>query len=132
MSVSAGMKGKFFISSGRTQRKLDDNLGGYWEFPGGKREESESIEECLAREAMEELGIQIRATKFLIRREHHYPEKVLHLYFHFCEWESGEPQAIDCADFRWIFPEELVNFQFPPADDEIIRDLIGNRQSYFS
>ena len=111
--------GKILIA----QRKPDDHLGGYWEFPGGKREPGETIEECLVREVREELGVEILPEKLLTVKDHIYPGKTLRLHFYFCKWSSGEAAKIDCHDFCWVRPADLRNFQFPPADLDIIEDL---------
>ena len=113
------------------QRKPEDHLGGYWEFPGGKKRRQESLEECLIREAQEELGIAILPQRFFRKIDHPYPERILSLHFYLCAWVSGDPQRIECHDFQWIFPEALRDFQFPPADDEIIAELIQNKKLYF-
>lgn len=113
------------------QRKPDDHLGGYWEFPGGKRCVNESLEDCLVREVQEELGVVIVPDRLLQKIDHAYPKRVLSLHFYLCDWKSGEPSTIDCHDFRWIYPEQMRDFQFPPADDGIINELIGNKQVYF-
>lgn len=120
-------QGKILIA----QRKPEVYLGGYWEFPGGKREPGETIEQCLAREVREELGVSVRPVKLLREVRHTYPEKDLLLCFWFCDWESGEPSKIDCHDFRWVLPSELTDFQFPPADADLIRELISNQKAYF-
>ena len=120
-------EGKVLIA----QRKEDDHLGGYWEFPGGKREEGESLEACLIREAEEELGIQILPKLFLQRVAHISPARELRLHFMLCDWIAGEPVALDCADFRWVVPQELKNFRFPPADDGVIAELIEKQGEYF-
>lgn len=113
------------------QRKPNDHLGGYWEFPGGKKRRHETLEECLVREVEEELGVVITPAQFFCKIEHSYPERVLALYFYLCDWKSGDPRKIDCHDFRWIFPEALTTFRFPPADDGIIAELIENKAKYF-
>lgn len=114
------------------QRKPDDNFGGYWEFPGGKRCRGESLEACLVREVQEELGIVIVPDRLLQKIDHAYPARILALHFYLCDWKSGEPVCIDCHDFRWIQPEEMRDFKFPPADDGIIEELILNKEKYFS
>lgn len=120
-------KGEILIA----QRKLEGHLGGYWEFPGGKQEESESIEECLVREVDEELGVLIRPYKFLTNVVHSYPSRQISLHFYLCAWVSGNPVKKDCLDFRWVRPEDLLSFLFPPADRDIIQDLIQKRKDYF-
>jgi len=120
-------KGEILIA----QRKLEGHLGGYWEFPGGKKEGAESIEECLVREVDEELGVVIQPYKFLTNVVHSYPSREVSLHFYFCTWVSGTPVKKDCLDFRWVKPEGLGSFLFPPADRDIIQDLLQKKKYYF-
>jgi 8-oxo-dGTP diphosphatase len=113
------------------QRHLQDSFGGRWEFPGGKREEGETIENCLAREALEELDIKIHPERLLCRREYGNEDRRISLFFFFCKWESGEPRAIDCKDFRWVGREDLRGFAFLPGDLEVLEDLILHWDEYF-
>ena len=119
--------GKLLIA----QRHLHDSFGGYWEFPGGKREENEAIEACLVREAQEELGVRILPERLLCRREHGHADRRIALFFFFCRWENGEPEAIDCKDFRWVDREEIRGYKFPPGDLEVLEDLILRWNRYF-
>jgi mutator protein MutT len=109
--------GKFLI----TQRKKEEHLGGFWEFPGGKREANESFEDCLIRELREELGVGVSPRSFLKTYEYQYPERKVRLFFYLCDLVEGEPEAKDCAAFRWVRADEIGNYNFPPADEEIIR-----------
>ena len=120
-------KGRILIA----QRHDHDHLGGFWEFPGGKIEAGETVEECLAREVLEELGFHIRPRRELRQIRHAYPERELLLHFWLCDWHSKEPQKIDCQDFCWILPSELRNFKFPPADSDLIDHLISAQGDYF-
>ena len=113
------------------QRHPGAFLGGYWEFPGGKIEAHETVEECLVREIQEELGVQIRPVQLFCIQDHAYPGKTVRLHFYFCDWISGAPVRRDCHDFRWVRPEEMKNFNFIPADTEIINELIRERKRYF-
>lgn len=106
-----------------TQRFAEDHLGGLWEFPGGKREECESFEDCLRRELDEELKIQVDVHELVAEVTHAYPEKTVHLKFFQCRWRSGEPVAVACADFKWIGPTELKQHQFPAADAQLLEKL---------
>jgi len=99
------------------------HLAGFWEFPGGKREANETLETCLRRELSEELGIQIDVPiPFQVVR-HEYAEKIVELHFFHCRIEAGQATAIDCAEIRWVWPHELGDFEFPPADRPIIEAL---------
>lgn len=106
-----------------SQRKPGSNFAGYWEFPGGKREPGESLEDCLVREVLEELGVFIRPRKKIRQDEHVLPDRVLDLHFYVCDWVSGSPSRRDCHDFRWTAPEELRRYRFPPADRALIHAL---------
>ena len=119
--------GKILIA----QRKPGTHLGGYWEFPGGKRHDGELLEDCLIREVREELGIEIHPRKLLGRTQHVYPEKKIVLDFYFCDWITGRPVKHDCFDFRWVEPLELRSYRFPPADTDVINELIRKRTHYF-
>ncbi len=122
IDVAAGLvfrQGELLI----TQRLARTHLGGLWEFPGGKRELSETFEQCLARELREELGIQISIQELIESLTHTYPEKTVRLNFYRCGWLSGEPRALGCADFRWIRAGQIRNFRFPPADEQLLDRL---------
>ncbi len=122
IEVSAGLvfrKGKLLI----TQRHTDAHLGGLWEFPGGKREQNETFEECLARELREELGIEVEVGEVLESLTHTYPEKTVSLKFFRCCWKQNEPQAIDCHDLKWVTAAELQNYEFPAADARLLEML---------
>ena len=106
-----------------TQRPAGGHLAGLWEFPGGKREPAESFEQALQRELMEELGIEVEVGELVESITHEYPEKSVHLRFFRCAWKRHEPQAIECADWRWIGPEDLEDFQFPAADARLLEKL---------
>ena len=120
-------QGKLLIA----QRHLEDSFGGYWEFPGGKREKNETIEACLAREVFEELGVRIVPEKLLCRRNHGTAERGLSLFFFFCQWVSGDPRPIDCKDFKWVSRENLREPIFLPGDLEVLEDLVLHWDEYF-
>src|SRR5436305_6864021 len=112
-------RGKLLI----TQRYPEAHLGGLWEFPGGKREEGESFEDCLRRELAEELGIEVEIGELIETITHAYPEKTVHLRFFRCAWRKNEPQPLGCPDFRWVAPDELSRFAFPAADAVLLHKL---------
>jgi mutator protein MutT len=122
VEVAAGLichEGRYLIA----KRKAGVHLAGFWEFPGGKREPGETLEECLQRELFEELSIRIDTPiPFRIVR-HEYSEKTVELHFFRCAIEAGLAAPLDCAEIRWVYPHELREFQFPPADHPIIEAL---------
>ena len=120
-------EGKLLIA----QRHLQDSFGGFWEFPGGKREENETLEQCLAREVYEELGVHIRPYKPLCRKDIEHAGKKLSLFFYFCEWQNGNPQALDCKDFKWATREDIRRYTFLPGDTEVLEDLGLHWDEYF-
>lgn len=106
-----------------TQRRPQDHLGGLWEFPGGKREAEETFEECLRRELQEELGIEVSVGRLIDEVAHAYPEKSVHLKFYRCTLVQGEPQPIDCHALAWVTREQLREYQFPAADEQLLEML---------
>jgi mutator protein MutT len=122
IEVSAGVifrDGRVLI----TQRRAGDHLGGFWEFPGGKRHPAESYEDCLRRELMEELGIEVEVGEKFATVTHDYPEKSVHLEFFLCRWHRNEPRAIGVADFAWVDREQLAQYSFPAADERLLEKL---------
>ena len=98
-------------------------LGGFWEFPGGKIEGNETVQECIKREILEEIGIEIAVDSHLITIDHTYSHFRVNLQVYNCRYLSGEARAIECEEIRWVTIEELDNYTFPPANQEIIRAL---------
>jgi 8-oxo-dGTP diphosphatase len=106
-----------------TQREPHTHLGGYWEFPGGKREFGESLETCLKRELLEELGVAVAQLSPYVVIQHEYPDKAVELHFFLCSLLKGNVQPLGCADFRWVSPVEFSDYSFPPADEPVVARL---------
>ncbi|HEY5233192.1 MAG TPA: 8-oxo-dGTP diphosphatase MutT [Verrucomicrobiae bacterium] len=122
IEVSAALifrDGKLLI----TQRHAKSHLGGLWEFPGGKREQGETFEQCLVREIREELGVEISVGELFEEIFHDYPEKSVRLKFFICKLLSGEPQPLDCAAVKWTGLSELAAHEFPAADARLPEKL---------
>ncbi|WP_072926852.1 8-oxo-dGTP diphosphatase MutT [Microcystis aeruginosa] len=98
-------------------------LGGFWEFPGGKIEGNETVQECIKREILEEIGIEIAVDSHLITIDHTYSHFRVNLQVYNCRYLSGEARAIECEEIRWVTIEELDNYTFPAANQEIIKNL---------
>jgi 8-oxo-dGTP diphosphatase len=122
IEVAAGLvfrQGKLLI----TQRYADAHLGGLWEFPGGKREAHETFENCLTRELREELGIEVAIGERVESLIHEYPGKTVHLEFFRCVWLKHEPRTLGCDALRWVSAEELKDYSFPAADEQLLGRL---------
>jgi mutator protein MutT len=124
IKVSAGVifrRGLLLI----TQRRLQDHLGGLWEFPGGKRDPGESDEACLHRELKEELDIEVIVKEPLETLTHRYPGKVVRLKFFLCDWLRREPRPLACHDLAWVSRDQLADYIFPEADAQLLQHLLS-------
>jgi 8-oxo-dGTP diphosphatase len=105
-----------------TRRQRGVHLEGYWEFPGGKCDPGETLQDCLRRELREELDTDARIGGELLAVTHEYPERVVELHFIACEL-VGTPRPLVGQQMRWVARADLPSLQFPPADDELIAVL---------
>lgn len=105
-------------------RSADANhLANVWEFPGGKREPDESLFDCVKREAREELGVEIEVLQARPPIVWDYPTRRVALYPFDCRIVSGEPQALESQELRWVWARELRADEFPPANAGLIETL---------
>ena len=116
VAVISDGQGKILID----RRKQEGLLGGLWEFPGGKIEPGESVEECVSREIKEELGIEIEVGDRLITIDHAYTHFKVTLNVFNCTHLSGEPQPIECDEVKWVTLDEIDEYPFPKANGQII------------
>jgi len=105
------------------QRNAGDMLGGLWEFPGGRREENETLPQCLVREMQEELGVEVAVGESLIVVKHTYTHLHITLTAFLCRLAAGEPRCLDCAAFRWVCPTELDGLPMSVVDRKVARAL---------
>lgn len=105
------------------RRLAKGEMAGLWEFPGGKIEPNETVEECIKREIIEELAIEVEVGDRLITIEHIYSTFEVTLFVHHCQYLSGEPQPIECEEVRWVTLAEIHNYTFPEANTQIITIL---------
>ena len=105
------------------QRPAHKARGLLWEFVGGKVEPGETKEQALARECMEELGIDLAVGEPFMEVVHAYPDLTVHLTLFHAAIASGEPQLLEHNDMRFISVEEIPQYDFCPADTEILARL---------
>jgi len=108
------------------RRLRGTHLAGYWEFPGGKVHQGESHEEALAREIQEELNTTINGLQEIFHTSHTYPERTVELHF-FRGRLGGNPEPALGQELRWIAREAFATLEFPPADAELIANLVHSR-----
>ena len=91
-----------------------------WEFVGGKVEHGETKEDALIRECREELAITLSVGDVFMDVVHEYPDITVHLTLFNSVIIEGEPQKLEHNDIQWITPSEIPNYEFCPADEEIL------------
>ncbi|MFN8614746.1 MAG: A/G-specific adenine glycosylase [Vampirovibrionales bacterium] len=112
-------RGKILIQ----QRPAKGLLGGLWEFPGGKQEPGETLEQTVHRELMEELGIQVTLGDRIAQVKHAYSHFKITLHAYSATLVSGTPKP-HCADaLAWVKPEELRQFAYPKANLKVIEAI---------
>ncbi len=98
-------------------------LGGLWEFPGGKHEPGETLEQTIIREAREELGITIEVLAPFMQVKHAYSHFRITLHVFTCRHLSGRPRPHASDAVKWVRPEQLTHYPFPRANQKIIERL---------
>ena len=119
VQVAAGVvwrEGRFLAA----KRPEDKPMPGYWEFPGGKREQGESIDQTLRRELCEELGIECRVCVPWTSVIHAYPHMTVEVHFIHVTDFTGTPEARDGQELVWLSPEEARHYPFLPADIQLV------------
>ena len=107
------------------QRPAHKARGLLWEFVGGKVEPGESGEAALKRECREELGVEIEVGEVYMELLHRYPDITVHLTLYRAAIVAGTPRLLEHNDLRYILPAEIDDFEFCPADREILEKLRG-------
>ena len=114
-------KDKFLIC----QRPKNKARALLWEFVGGKVERGETKQQALVRECKEELNIILNVGDVFMDVTHEYPDINVHLTLFNTTIKEGVPQKIEHNDIKWITPSEIPNYNFCPADVEILKKLTG-------
>lgn len=105
------------------QRPAHKTRGLLWEFVGGKTEEGETKQEALIRECREELDVLVRPLDIFMEVTHEYPDLTVNLTLFNAEIVEGIPQMLEHNDIRWITVDEIPDYDFCPADVEILKKL---------
>ncbi len=122
--VAAGLimcDGKILIG----QRKHGKSLEYKWEFPGGKLEKGETLPECLARELMEEMQLEINVGEHFIDSQYEYDfgTIILHAFWATCQ-SKDVPAVLEHEQYKWVELRELNQYDFAPADKPIIAAIL--------
>ena len=110
-------KGHTFLICQRPPHKARGLL---WEFVGGKVEPGETKEQALIRECQEELAVTLAVGDVFMDVTHEYPDLTVHLTLFNATIAEGEPVMLEHNDIQWITPGEIPNYEFCPADVEIL------------
>lgn len=105
------------------KRPPEGMLGGMWEFPGGKQEEMENLEDALIREIREELGVKIEVKDKLGSYAHAYSHFSLTLHAFFCKLLSREISLTSHTDWAWVSLPDLNSYPLGKVDRQIADQL---------
>ena len=105
------------------QRPAHKARGLLWEFVGGKVEPGETKEQALIRECKEELNVLLSVGDVFMDVIHEYRDLTVHLTLFNATIGEDKPQKLEHNDIRWITPSEISNYEFCPADEEILKKL---------
>ncbi len=109
-------EGKYLIC----KRAKDDTLGGLWEFPGGKKEYCENLEECIVREIYEELELEIKIDDLYAQTIALVNERPISFTFFLCSCSSRDLKMNVHDEIAWISKNDFKKYDFMPADKEVL------------
>lgn len=106
------------------QRPAHKARGLLWEFVGGKVEPGETKEQALIRECREELAVTLSVGEVFMAVVHEYPDMTVQLTLFHAAIAEGIPQKLEHNDIKWITPKEIPQYEFCPADVEILNKIM--------
>lgn len=112
-------EGKFMIC----QRPAHKARGLLWEFVGGKVEPGETKPQALIRECREELAVELEVGEIFMEVLHEYPDLLVRLTLFNATIAAGEPRKLEHNDIQWITPSQIEDFDFCPADEDILERI---------
>lgn len=105
------------------QRAKESKCPFLWEFPGGKLEKNETMEECVVRECLEELGININVEGLYDKTVYKYHDREIAITFYKAGIIDGEVVLNVHNDAKWVEPGDLKNYVFCPPDEQVVKKL---------
>lgn len=105
------------------RRNPNKSLGGYWEFPGGKVEADEKMEDSLLRELKEELGMKVSIGKHFKTVIHNYDSFTIELIAYICQFQEATYSLTDHDKYEWMDKADLNKKKLAPADIPIANEL---------
>ena len=108
-----------------TQRPLEKLLGGLWEFPGGKVEEEETLQQALRREIMEELQIEVEIMDEIGVYRHAYTHFKVIVHAFLCSKGKGRINATEAPQMAWVQHDQFDGFPMGKVDRMIARDVMA-------
>lgn len=106
------------------QRPVTKTRALQWEFVGGKAEKGETLPQTLIRECREEIGVEVLVDDIFMEVDHVYPDITIHLTLFNARLKDGdEPKMLEHNDIRFILPSEIPQYDFCPADKEILKKI---------
>jgi A/G-specific adenine glycosylase len=106
-----------------TLRPEEAMLGGLWEFPGGKQEPGESLEQTVIRELREELGVDVKVTGEYMQLKHAYSHFKITMHAYWCSIEAGDPKPKTSTELKWVGLGNIDEYPFPKANKVLVEGL---------
>lgn len=113
------VNGQFLLS----KRKAEQHQGNKWEFPGGKIDNAETVEQALVRELKEELDIKVEGQQEFMALDFEYPEKKVSLYFQLVTEFTGQERGVEGQEVAWFTPQAIQQLTFPDANLPVLEKI---------